>query len=177
MSRIGKQILQIPNGTTVTVADGMVTVKGPKGEISKKILPIVDIVIEGDKVSFVHKQNTSFGRSLWGTYASHVKNMIEGVNTPFVKKLILEGVGYKGDVQGNILNLALGFSHPTKVEIPSDVTVTSEKGVFTFTSIDKESVGGFAAKIRSLKKPEPYKGKGFRYEGEVILRKQGKKAA
>ncbi|MES2986153.1 MAG: 50S ribosomal protein L6 [Patescibacteria group bacterium] len=177
MSRIGKQILNIPNGTTVTVADGLVTVKGPKGELSKKILPIVDVVVEGDKVSFVHKQNTSFGRSLWGTYASHVKNMIEGVNTPFVKKLILEGVGYKGDVQGNILNLALGFSHPTKVEIPKEVTVTAEKGVFTFTSVDKEAVGGFAAKIRSLKKPEPYKGKGFRYEGEVILRKQGKKAA
>lgn len=177
MSRIGKQILTIPAGTTVTVADGLVTVKGPKGELTKKVLPLVDIIIEGNTVSFAHKQNTSFGRSLWGTYASHVKNMIEGVNTPFVKKLILEGVGYKGDVQGNILNLALGFSHPTKVEIPKEVSVTSEKGVFTFTSVDKEAVGGFAAKIRSLKKPEPYKGKGFRYEGEVILRKQGKKAA
>lgn len=177
MSRIGKQILKIPENTTVTVNNSIVTVKGPKGEISKKILPLVDVVVEGNNVSFVHKQNTSFGRSLWGTYASHVKNMIEGVNTPFVKKLILEGVGYKGDVQGNMLNLALGFSHPVKVEIPSNVTVTAEKGIFTFSSIDKEAVGGFAAKIRSLKKPEPYKGKGFRYEGEVILRKQGKKAA
>ena len=127
--------------------------------------------------SFKHKQNTSFGRSLWGTYASHVKNMITGVNTPFVKKLILEGVGYKGDVQGTTLNLALGFSHPVKVQIPAGVTVTSDKGLFTFTSADKEAVGGFAAKIRSLKKPEPYKGKGFRYEDEVIQRKQGKKAA
>jgi large subunit ribosomal protein L6 len=177
MSRIGKQILNIPAGTTVALADNVVTVKGPKGEISKKVLPIVDIIVDGDKVSFAQKQNTPFGRSLWGTYASHIKNMIEGVNTPFVKKLILEGVGYKGDVQGTILNLALGFSHPVKVEIPQEVTVTSEKGLFTFTSIDKEAVGGFAAKIRSLKKPEPYKGKGFRYEGEVILRKQGKKAA
>lgn len=177
MSRIGKQILHIPANTTVAVDNGVVTVKGPKGEISKKILPIVDVVVEGDKVSFVHKQNTSFGRSLWGTYASHVKNMIEGVNTPFTKKLILEGVGYKGDVQGKILNLALGFSHPVKVEIPAQVTVTADKGVFTFTSVDKEAVGGFAAKVRSLKKPEPYKGKGFRYDDEVILRKQGKKAA
>ncbi len=177
MSRIGKQILHIPANTTVAVDNGVVTVKGPKGEISKKILPIVDVIVEGDKVSFVHKQNTSFGRSLWGTYASHVKNMIEGVNTPFTKKLILEGVGYKGDVQGKILNLALGFSHPVKVEIPAQVTVTADKGVFTFTSVDKEAVGGFAAKVRSLKKPEPYKGKGFRYDDEVILRKQGKKAA
>lgn len=177
MSRIGKQILQIPANTTVSIENGSVVVKGPKGEITKKVLPVVDIIVEGNTVSFTNKQNTSFGRSLWGTYASHVKNMIQGVNTPFTKKLILEGVGYKGDVQGNILNLALGFSHPVKVEIPKGVTVTSEKGLFTFTSVDKEVVGGFAAKIRALKKPEPYKGKGFRYEDEVILRKQGKKAA
>lgn len=177
MSRIGKQIIQIPAGTTVTTDTSTVTVKGPKGEISRKILPIVEIIVNGSEVSFAHKQNTAFGRSLWGTYASHVKNMIEGVNTPYVKKLILEGVGYKGDVQGTVLNLALGFSHPVKVEIPAGITVTAEKGTFTFTGIDKEVVGGFAAKIRSLKKPEPYKGKGFRYDGEVILRKQGKKAA
>ncbi len=177
MSRIGKQIIPIPAGTTVTVDTNSVTVKGPKGEITRKLLPLVEVVVNGSEVSFVHKQNTAFGRSLWGTYASHVKNMIEGVNTPYVKKLILEGVGYKGDVQGTTLNLALGFSHPVKVTIPDGIAVTSEKGTFTFTGIDKEAVGGFAAKIRSLKKPEPYKGKGFRYDGEVILRKQGKKAA
>jgi large subunit ribosomal protein L6 len=114
---------------------------------------------------------------LWGTYAAHVKNMIVGVNTPYVKKLILEGVGYKGDVQGTTMNLALGFSHPVKVPVPTGVTVAADKGTFTFTSIDKELVGGFAAKVRSLKKPEPYKGKGFRYDDEVIARKQGKKAA
>ena len=103
--------------------------------------------------------------------------MVTGVNTPYVKKLILEGVGYKGDVQGTTLNLALGFSHPVKVAIPEGLTVTAEKGSFTFTSIDKELIGSFTAKVRSLKKPEPYKGKGFRYEGEIIKRKQGKKAA
>ena len=133
--------------------------------------------INGDEITFSPKQNDAFGRSLWGTYASHTKNMIKGVNEPYVKKLILEGVGYKGDVQGNTLNLSLGFSHPVKVEIPKNITVTSEKGTFTFTSIDKELVGSFSAKIRSLKKPEPYKGKGFRYDDEIIKRKQGKKAA
>ncbi len=177
MSRIGKQITTIPAGTTVTFADGVLTVKGPKGELTKKFLPIVEVKIEGSEISFSPKQNDAFGRSLWGTYSSHAKNMIAGVNTPYVKKLILEGVGYKGDVQGNMLKLALGFSHPVNVEIPAEVAVTIEKGVYTFTSIDKESVGSFAAKIRSLKKPEPYKGKGFRYDDEIIKRKQGKKAA
>ncbi len=177
MSRIGKQITTIPAGTTVTFTDGVFKVVGPKGELTKKFLPVVEVIIEGSEVSFKPKQNDAFGRSLWGTYSSHAKNMITGVNTPYVKKLILEGVGYKGDVQVNILNLALGFSHPVKVEIPADVSVVVEKGVFTFTSIDKESVGSFSAKVRSLKKPEPYKGKGFRYDDEIIKRKQGKKAA
>ncbi len=177
MSRIGKQIITIPQGTTVTFENEILTVKGPKGELTKKFLPLIEININGNEITFSPKQNDAFGRSLWGTYASHTKNMIKGVNEPYVKKLILEGVGYKGDVQGNTLNLALGFSHPVKVEIPNNVTVTAEKGTFTFTSIDKELVGSFSAKIRSLKKPEPYKGKGFRYDDEVIKRKQGKKAA
>ena len=177
MSRIGKQIITIPEGTTVSFTDSILTVKGPKGELKKKFLPIVEVKIDGNEISFSPKQNDAFGRSLWGTYASHTKNMITGVNTPYVKKLILEGVGYKGDVSGNILNLALGFSHPVKVEIPAGLTVLSEKGTFTFTGIDKELVGSFSAKIRSLKKPEPYKGKGFRYDDEIIKRKQGKKAA
>lgn len=177
MSRIGKQIIQIPAGTTVTLNNGMLTVKGPKGELKKEFKPVVEIVINGSEITFVNKENTSFGRSLWGTYAAHVKNMITGVNTPYVKKLILEGVGYKGDVQGTTLNLALGFSHPVKVAIPAGITAVAEKGTFTFTSVDKELVGGFTAQVRALKKPEPYKGKGFRYDGEVIVRKQGKKAA
>ncbi len=177
MSRIGKQITTIPAGTTVSFNDGVLKVVGPKGELTKKFLPIVEVSIEGSEISFKPKQNDAFGRSLWGTYSSHAKNMIAGVNTPYVKKLILEGVGYKGEVTGNMLKLALGFSHPVNVEIPSEVAVTIEKGVYTFTSIDKEAVGSFAAKIRSLKKPEPYKGKGFRYDDEIIKRKQGKKAA
>ena len=177
MSRIGKQITTIPEGTTVTMSEGVLKVVGPKGELTKKLLPIIEVTIEGSEISFKPKQNDAFGRSLWGTYSSHAKNMIVGVNTPYVKKLILEGVGYKGEVAGDMLKLALGFSHPVNVEIPKEVTVVIEKGIYTFTSIDKESVGSFSAKIRSLKKPEPYKGKGFRYDDEIIKRKQGKKAA
>ncbi len=177
MSRIGKQIITIPQGTTVTFQDGVLKVVGPKGELSKNFLPLVEVNINDSEITFAPKQSDAFGRSLWGTYASHTKNMIQGVNEPYVKKLILEGVGYKGDVAGNMLNLSLGFSHPVKVEIPKGLTVTSEKGLFTFTGIDKELVGSFSAKIRSLKKPEPYKGKGFRYDDEIIKRKQGKKAA
>jgi len=116
-------------------------------------------------------------RALIGTYASHVRNMISGVNSGFSKKLIIEGVGFKWDVQGKTLNLALGFSHPVKMAIPEGLTVKADKGALTIEGFDKEAVGQFAANVRALKKPEPYKGKGIRYDGEVIRRKQGKKAA
>ncbi|MEK7068361.1 MAG: 50S ribosomal protein L6, partial [Patescibacteria group bacterium] len=116
-------------------------------------------------------------RALVGTYASHIRNMLQGVTAGFTKKLLVEGVGFKWDVQGKTVNLALGFSHPVKVAIPEGLTVTADKGALTIVGFDKELVGQFAANIRALKKPEPYKGKGIRYEGEVIRRKQGKKAA
>ena len=115
--------------------------------------------------------------SLWGTYASHIENVIKGVNDAYTKKLIIEGIGYKADVEGTDLVLALGFSHPIKVSIPPSLKVTSEKGIITVTGVSKEEVGQFAANIRAFKKPEPYKGKGIHYEDEVIRRKQGKKSA
>ncbi len=177
MSRIGKQIIEIPAGVTVDFSAGVMTVKGPKGEIKKSFRNDVAIKIEDNKISFTPANETILANALWGTYASHVTNMIKGVVSPFEKKLILEGVGYKGEVAGTDLNLALGFSHPVKVKIPEGITVTAEKGVFTFSGINKETVGQFASYIRSLKKPEPYKGKGFRYSDEVIRRKQGKKTA
>jgi len=177
MSRIGKQIIAVPEKTTVTFVDGLFTVKGPKGELKKEFKPVVSVKIEGQNVTLEPHKTDIQTRSLWGTYASHVKNMIEGVNTPFVKKLILEGIGYKADVSGQNLNMALGFSHPVKVIIPEGITMTAEKGALTITGADKEAVTLFAAQIRAMKKPEPYKGKGFRYEGEIIKRKQGKKTA
>ncbi len=178
MSRIGKQELNIPAGVTVTQSNGVLTVVGPKGTLVRPMRDEIAIVIEGDKVTFQPKNlDTKFMNSLWGTTASHVKNMIKGVTEPYTKTLILEGVGFKSDVKGENLELALGFSHSVSVPIPADLTVTAVKNNVTVVGIDKELVGQFTAKVRSLKKPEPYKGKGFRYSDEVIRRKQGKKAA
>ncbi len=178
MSRIAKTPIAIPANTEVKVVDNFITVKGPKGELKKAYRSnSVNIDVADNAVTLTLKKTDIESRALWGTYASHLRNMLEGVNTPFVKKLILEGIGYKAEVQGTTLKMALGFSHPVNVEIPAGLTVTSEKGTITITGIDKETVGQFAASLRSMKKPEPYKGKGFRYEGEIIRRKQGKKAA
>ncbi len=178
MSRIGKQQLTVPANTTVDFTNGLFTVKGPLGTLSKVFTTdTIAVTIENNVVSFTPKKDDPFARALWGTYASHVKNMIAGVNAPYVRKLILEGVGFKSEVKGKELHLALGFSHPVIVSIPEGLTVTAEKNNLTFTSIDKELVGQFTAKVRALKKPEPYKGKGFRYDDEVIRRKAGKKTA
>jgi len=178
MSRVGKQILTIPAKTTAEVKDGTFTVVGPLGTLKRDFrTDIASIKISDGTVSFDKIQDNKIGRALYGTYASHVKNMLAGVNTPYVKKLILEGVGFKSEVKGKDLHLALGFSHPVIEKIPEGLTVTAEKNLITFTGIDKELVGSFAAHIRSLKKPEPYKGKGFRYDDETIRRKQGKKSA
>lgn len=177
MSRIGKKIIVIPEKTEVTLVSGLLTVKGPLGTLTKKFNPGIEVTVGPKEITLVPKKVTIASRSLWGTYASHILNMISGVNTLFVKKLILEGVGYKSEVKGENLVLALGFSHPVNVKIPSTLKVTAEKNVITVSGIDKEVVGEFAASLRSLKKPEPYKGKGMRYDGEVIKRKQGKKTA
>ncbi len=177
MSRIGKQQLAIPTNVTATYENGTFTVKGPLGTLAKQFRPEVVVTIEGAVVSFAPKVMDSQTRALWGTYASHVQNMLQGVQAPYVKKLILEGVGFKSDVRGKELHLALGFSHPVVVPIPEGLTVTAEKNNITVTGIDKELVGQFTAKVRALKKPEPYKGKGFRYDTEVIRRKAGKKTA
>lgn len=177
MSRIGKKIIAIPEKTEVTLVSGLLTVKGPLGTLTKKFNPSIEVTVGPKEITLVPKRVTIASRSLWGTYASHILNMISGVNTLFVKKLILEGVGYKSEVKGETLVLALGFSHPVIVKIPATLKVTAEKNIITVSGIDKEVVGEFAASLRSLKKPEPYKGKGMRYDGEVIKRKQGKKTA
>lgn len=178
MSRIGKQTVIVPTGTEVKLSGTVFTARGPKGILTRDFPGNVTIHINANEITFTpNKENDKTVNALWGTYASHVKNMIEGVNNGYSKKLVLEGVGFKSDVAGSTLNLALGFSHPVKVAIPEGLTVTAEKNNITITGIDKELVGQFAAGIRSMKKPEPYKGKGFHYSDEVIRRKQGKKAA
>ncbi len=177
MSRIGKQEIQIPTGVQVTKDGAVLKVVGPKGTLTKVFRDDVTINIADKMVTLNITRNDKFSKSLWGTYASHIKNMIKGVETPYQKKLILEGVGFKSEVKGKEFVFALGFSHPVVVGIPEGITATAEKNNITITGIDKELVGSFTAAIRALKKPEPYKGKGMRYEDEVIRRKQGKKTA
>ena len=179
MSRIGKQEILIPVGVKVTQnvsRDGNTfTIAGPKGTLSKNFRDDIIIAVTDKTINLNIKRNDKFSKSLWGAYASHIKNMIKGVETPYQKKLILEGVGFKSEVKGKELHFALGFSHPVIVKIPEGIISTAEKNNITITGIDKELVGSFTAAVRALKKPEPYKGKGIRYEGEVIRRKQGKK--
>lgn len=175
MSRIGKKVIDIPAGTEVKVSGSTFSVKGAKGTLEKQIDPAVTINIADNTVTVTPKSENP--GPVWGTYASHIVNMIEGVNKPFEKKLIIEGIGYKAEVKGDNVVLGLGFSHPVSVPIPKELKVTVEKSIMTVVGINKETVGQFAANIRALKKPEPYKGKGIRYSDEVIRRKQGKKAA
>jgi large subunit ribosomal protein L6 len=177
MSRLAKRPIAVPPATEITVSGGEVRVKGPKGTLIRSGNRLVDVEVGKDGVQVSTKSETIEARAALGTYASHVRNMFEGVTQGFTKKLLIDGVGFKWDVQGKNLNLALGFSHPVKMVIPEGLKVTVDKGALTVTGFDKELVGQFAANVRAQKKPEPYKGKGIRYEGEVIRRKQGKKAA
>ena len=176
MSRLGKKPIVVPEKTEVVFSGNNVMVKGPLGELTTRIDPKIEVKVSGSEVTLVPKVVTLESRALWGTYAAHISNMISGVNKPFEKKLILEGIGYKSEVKGDRIVLALGFSHPVEVSIPEGLKVTAEKNIITVSGQDKELVGHFAAKLRSQKKPEPYKGKGMRYDTEVIRRKQGKKS-
>jgi large subunit ribosomal protein L6 len=177
MSRTGKLAIKIPTGTEVVVSGGEISVKGKGGTVARPVHSSIKIVVENGEVTVSPITKTRLARALWGTYAAHVRSMVHGVNTPFVKKLDVQGIGYKVELVGKTLKLAVGFSHPVIVAIPEGLTVIVEKNIITITGIDKDAVGQFAAKVRAIKKPEPYKGKGIRYEGEVVREKQGKKAA
>jgi large subunit ribosomal protein L6 len=177
MSRIGKKEILIPAGTEVKVGAGEISVKGKGGTLVRTMHPAIEIKVEGSNVSVTPKNNTRLAKALWGTYAAHMRNMIAGVNTPFIKKLQVEGIGYKVELAGKQLKLIVGFSHPVLLAVPENITVAIEKNIVTVSGADKERVGAFAAEIRAVRKPEPYKGKGIRYEGEVIRMKQGKKVA
>lgn len=177
MSRTGKLPIKIPAGTEVAVHGSELTVKGKGGTLKKRLHAAVAVTVANGEVVVTPAQKSRLARALWGTYAAHVRNMVSGVNTPFQKKLQIEGIGYRGEMAGKQLKLALGFSHPVLVSIPEGITVAVEKNIITVSGADKEAVGQFAASVRALKKPEPYKGKGIRYEGEVVRQKAGKKAA
>jgi large subunit ribosomal protein L6 len=176
MSRIAKRPIAIPEKTDVSYAAGVLTVRGPLGELKKTLRPEISIKIENNEITLVPVRHSLDILALWGTYASHIRNMLAGVHKAFEKKLIVEGIGFKSDVKGKELHLSLGFSHPVMREIPDGLKVTAEKNIITVSGMDTEKVGQFVAQIRSLKKPEPYKGKGIRYSDEVIRRKQGKKS-
>lgn len=178
MSRLAKQPIAIPNGVEIKQDGGLITVKGPKGELSRNFnLDVINVEVKAGHVSFEKKEESVFSKALIGTYASHITNMIMGVTEGFVKKLIVEGVGFRSEVKGSNLEMTLGFSHPVVIAIPEGLTATAEKNLITISGTDKEKTMQFAAQIRAKKKPEPYKGKGIRYEGEIIRRKQGKRAA
>lgn len=153
------------------------TVKGKGGTLTRAIHPAIEIAIDGAVAKVTPKNNSRLARALWGTYSAHLRNMIAGVNTPFVKKLEVQGIGYRAELAGKQVKLTVGFSHPVFVNVPEGLTVAIDKNIITITGADKEVLGEFAATVRAVKKPEPYKGKGIRYEGEVVRMKQGKKAA
>jgi large subunit ribosomal protein L6 len=178
MSRLAKKPIAIPAKVEIVINGENIAVKGPKGELSRDFkMDVIGIEKTEEGIALTKKKDDTFGQSLLGTYASHINNMIEGVTNGYEKKLILEGVGFRVAVAGKNLEMSLGFSHPVSVEIPQGLTITAEKNNVVIQGIDKELVGSFTASIRALKKPEPYKGKGFRYHDEIILRKQGKKSA
>ncbi len=182
MSRIGKNPVVIPQGVTVTVGkDNVVTVKGPKGELKEAIDRDIIVEVAEGQVTFARPTDQGRHRAMHGLYRALVGNMVKGVTDGFEKKLELVGVGYKAANQGNILDLALGYSHNIVVEVPDELKVATaqEKGqnpTITLTGIDKQLLGAVAAKIRSLRKPEPYKGKGIKFANETLRRKAGKSA-
>ncbi len=174
MSRIGKKPILIPEGVTVEIKDGQVLVKGPKGELKENFSYLVEIKKEENKV-IVSLKKEEF-KSLWGLTRTLIANMIQGVTDGYEKKLQIEGVGYTVAVQGNGLVLKVGFSHLVEVKEVPGIAFKVEKNFITVSGIDKQLVGQVAANIRKVKPPEPYKGKGIRYEGEKVKRKEGKKA-
>jgi large subunit ribosomal protein L6 len=176
MSRIGKQPITIPDEVEVKIDGDLVLVKGKKGELSQKIVSDIKIEIKGKIISLKQENKTKNSLALWGTFRALIANMVEGVSKGFVKKLIIEGIGYKAVVNGNKLVLNLGFSHPVEIVAPKGIEFKVEKNTIIISGIDKQVVGQVAANIRVQKKPEPYKGKGIRYDGEIIRRKDGKKA-
>ena len=176
MSRLAKKPIKIPEGVTVKKENDFYIFRGPKGETKKTFPEGVEIKLDGSNILLSLKKEDGIPAAILGTAASLAKSAILGVVAPFEKKLEIEGVGYKAQLDGQNLSLSLGFTNPVKVVIPEGISVKLEKNVITLSGLDKEKVGSIAAQIRSQKPPEPYKGKGIHYAGEIIRRKAGKKA-
>lgn len=181
MSRIGKLPVAIPAGVNVTINNNVVTVKGPKGELSQAVNPTIAVEVKDNEIHFTRPNDEKETRSMHGLYRALIHNMVVGVSAGYVKKLELVGVGYRATSQGQILELALGYSHTIQMQLPAEIkveAVTDRKSnpIITLECADKQLLGQVCAKIRSLRAPEPYKGKGIRFVGEVIRRKAGKSA-
>ena len=176
MSRIGKKPVELPSGVTASVSGQTVEVKGPKGTRSFKATDDVTITVDGNIITVKPRGTSKRARQQWGMSRSQVENLVTGVTTGFKKELEISGVGYRAQMQGNTLKLALGYSHDVNFEVPAGVTVTAPKQTeIIVEGIDQQLVGQVAANIREWRKPEPYKGKGIKYKGEFIFRKEGKK--
>ena len=175
MSRVGKIPVKVPSGVKVAFANEMITVEGPKWKLTQKYHPVITFEEQGGEIVVSRINEEKQSKSFHGLYRNLLNNMVTGVSAGFTKTLVITGVGYRADVQGNILVMSLGFSTDIYVGIPDDLTVTAEGGSrVTVSGIDKQRVGELAAQIRKLRPPEPYKGKGIRYENEKIRRKVGK---
>jgi large subunit ribosomal protein L6 len=176
MSRIGKKPVALPKGVTASVDGQTVKVKGPKGELSVKLVPEVSVSLDEHGVTVAPRKDAEKASQMWGLSRTLVNNLVTGVTQGFTQKLEIQGVGYRAAVQGKNLNLQLGFSHDVVYPIPAGISIVSEKPtMISVSGIDKQLVGQVAAEIRSWRPPEPYKGKGVRYEGEYVRRKEGKK--
>jgi len=176
MSRIGKKLIEVPQGVKVEISEKEIKVSGPKGELVQVIHPEIKAELKDGKIFVSPKSELSKrGRGLWGLYRALISNMVEGVSKGFEKKLEIEGVGFKANVEGDNLILNLGFTNPIKIAKIPGVNFLVEKNVVTVSGPDKERVGHIAALIRKQKKSEPYKGKGIKYQGEIVRRKEGKK--
>ncbi len=181
MSRIGKSPINIPAGVSVTVKDSLVTVKGPKGELFQNVDPVIKVEVKDGVVNFTRPSDEKTHKSMHGLYRSLVNNMVVGVSEGYQKELELVGVGYRAQANGQVLELALGYSHPIHMLLPTEISVEAKSDrksnpIVTLRSADKQLLGQVCAKIRSLRKPEPYKGKGVRFKGEEVRRKAGKSA-
>jgi large subunit ribosomal protein L6 len=176
MSRVGKKPVPVPSGVTATVTGQTVKMKGSKGELQYVVPNVVDVKFEDGAVSVQPRNQTKEARSLWGTSRAQVANLVEGVSKGFEKKLEITGVGYRAAMAGKALKLSLGYSHDIEYEIPAGITIAVPKPTeIVISGIDRQVVGQVAAEIRDYRGPEPYKGKGVKYAGEFIFRKEGKK--
>ena len=175
MSRIGKKPILIPEGVEVKIDDGKVTINGPRGELSQEIRPEIGVEIKDQKICVSPKIKTKQTKAFWGLFRALLANMVKGVVEGYEKKLELQGIGYRVALEGKDLVLQIGFTHPVKIEAPKGIEFKVEKNIITISGIDKGLVGQIAAKIRKIRPPEPYKGKGIRYVGEKVRRKVGKK--